>query len=66
MPKKAKPVKAVNGLSAISTDDAKRYRAEEAMRTLLRASEHMKDKALMRDVRRMAKEHASALNKVAK
>jgi hypothetical protein len=65
MPKR-KPIKSVNGLSAISTDDAKRYRAEEAMRTLLRASEHMKDKNLMKDVRRMAKEHASALSKVAK
>jgi putative N-acetylmannosamine-6-phosphate epimerase len=54
------------GLSAISTDDAKRYRAEEAMRTMLRASEHMKDKALMRDVRRLAKEHSAALSKVGK
>lgn len=54
------------GLASISTDDAKRYRAEEAMRTLVRAGEHMKDKALMRDVRRIAKEHAAALSKVAK
>jgi hypothetical protein len=54
------------GLSAISTDDAKRYRAEEAMRTLMRASEHMKDKALMRDVKRLAKTQAAALHKVAK
>jgi len=65
MPKR-KPIKSVNGLSAISTDDAKRYRAEEAMRTLMRASEHMKDKGLMRDVKRLAKTQAAALSKVAK
>jgi hypothetical protein len=64
MPKRK--IKAINGLSAISSDDAKRYRAEEAMRTLMRASEHMKDKGLMRDVKRLAKEQAAALNKVAK
>lgn len=64
MPKRK--IKAVNGLSAISTDDAKRYRAEEAMRTLMRASDHMKDKALMRDVKALAKQHVSALTKVAK
>ena len=65
MPKR-KPIKSVNGLSAISTDDAKRYRAEEAMRTLMRASEHMKDKGLMRDVKALAKTQAAALSKVAK
>jgi hypothetical protein len=65
MPKR-KPIKSVNGLSAISTDDAKRYRAEEAMRTLMRAQDHLKDKSLMRDVKRLSKAHISALNKVAK
>lgn len=65
MPKR-KTVKSVNGLSAISTDDAKRYRAEEAMRTLMRASEHMKDKALMKDIKALARQHVSALSKVAK
>jgi hypothetical protein len=64
MPKRK--IKSFNGLSAISTDDAKRYRAEEAMRTLMRASEHMKDRGLMKDVRRIAKEHAAALSKVGK
>lgn len=63
---KRKSVKPANGLSAISTDDAKRYRAEEAMRTLMRAGEHMKDKALMRDVKALAKSHVNALSKVAK
>lgn len=65
MPKR-KPIKSVNDLSAISTDDAKRYRAEEAMRTLMRASDHMKDKSLMKDVKALARQHAAALNKVAK
>lgn len=64
MKRKSKP-QAI-GLASISTDDAKRYRAEEAMRTLMRAGEHMKDKSLMRDVRRIAKEHAAALSRVAK
>jgi hypothetical protein len=66
MPKRKQPIKAVNGLSAISTDDAKRYRAEEAMRTLMRAGEHMKDKGLMKDVKALARQHAAALSKVAK
>jgi hypothetical protein len=65
MPKR-KPKPQAVGLASISTDDAKRYRAEEAMRTLMRASEHMKDKGLMRDVKRWAREQAAALNKVAK
>jgi hypothetical protein len=65
MPKR-KPIKSVNGLSAISTDDAKRYRAEEAMRTLMRAQDHLKDKSLMRDVKKLSKAHISALSKVAK
>lgn len=65
MPKR-KPSPPSNGLASISTDDAKRYRAEEAMRTLMRASEHMKDKGLMRDVKRLAKTQAAALSKVAK
>jgi hypothetical protein len=66
MAKRSKPIKSVNGLSAISTDDAKRYRAEEAMRTLMRASEHMKDKSLMKDVKALAKTQAAALSKVGK
>jgi len=53
-------------LAAISSEDARRYRAEEAMRTLMRASEHMKDKGLMRDVKKLAKAQAEALNKVGK
>src|SRR6185437_10089891 len=53
-------------LAAISSEDARRYRAEEAIRTLMRASEHMKDKGLMRDVKKLAKAQAEALNKVGK
>lgn len=66
MPKRSKPKLSTASLASISTDDAKRYRAEEAMRTLMRASEHMKDRGLMRDVKRLAKEQAAALSKVAK
>lgn len=66
MAKKSKPIKSVNGLASISTDDAKRYRAEEAMRTLMRAQDHLKDKSLMRDIKKLAKQHVSALSKVTK
>lgn len=67
MPKRSSKSKAAPiGLSSISNDDAKRYRAQDAMHTLMRASEHMKDKGLMRDVKRLAKEQAAAMSKVAK
>lgn len=65
MPKR-KPSNATAGLSAISTDDAKRYRAEEAMRTLMKAQEHLKDRGLMKDVKALSKRHINALSKVGK
>jgi hypothetical protein len=70
MPKRSKPskppVKSVNGLAAISPDDARRYRTEDAMRTLQRAEEHRKDKGLMRDVKAMAKQHVATMSKLCK
>jgi len=42
--------------------DDKRYRTEDAMRTLMRAEELKKDKALMSDVQKMAKEQAAKMN----
>lgn len=42
--------------------DERKWKAEEAMRTLMRAEEHKKDKALMSDVQRLAKEQAEKLS----
>lgn len=40
--------------------DERRYRAEDALRTIARAHEHLKDKGLMRDVRKLAQHQAKA------
>jgi hypothetical protein len=40
----------------------KRWKTEDAMRTLMRAEELKKDKSLMRDVEAMAKEQAQKLS----
>ena len=45
--------------------DEKRWRAEEALRTLSRADEIRANKSLMRDVQAHAKAQVAALNKVA-
>lgn len=42
--------------------DEKKYRTEDAMRTLMRAEELKKDRGLMRDVEAMAKEQAQKLS----
>jgi len=42
--------------------DEKRWRTEDAMRTLMRADDLKKDKALMRDVQKMAAEQAKKMN----
>lgn len=42
--------------------DEKRWKVEDAMRTLMRAEELKKDKALMSDVERMAKDQAQKLS----
>ena len=53
------------GVAIVGPADAesRRYRAEEAMRTLTRAAEHRKDRALMRDVKALAKKHMAAVAK---
>lgn len=40
-----------------------RYRAEDALRTISRAEEHRKDKALMKEVKKMAKQQHKAVCK---
>ncbi|MFB9952038.1 hypothetical protein ACFFP0_24580 [Rhizobium puerariae] len=42
--------------------DEKRWRTEDAMRTLMRADELKQDKALMRDVQKMAAEQAKKMS----
>ena len=42
--------------------EERKWRAEDAMRTIMRAEEIRKDTRLMADVKRMAKEQASKLN----
>lgn len=45
-----------------SVADEKRWKTEDAMRTIMRAEELKKDKSLMRDVSAMAKEQAAKLS----
>jgi len=40
----------------------RRYRAEEALRTITRAEEHKRDRALMKDVKACAREQAKTLD----
>lgn len=40
----------------------RRYRAEEALRTITRAEEHKRDRALMKDVKSCAREQAKTLD----
>lgn len=42
----------------------RRYRAEDALRDIERAEGHKKDKALMRDVKQMAKEKMNSLKNI--
>lgn len=40
----------------------RKWAAEDAMRTIMRAEEHKKDPRLMADVKKLAKEQATRLN----
>ncbi len=54
-------MKATAGLAAISSPDdpeMRRLKAQDALDTILKASKHSKDRELMRDVKRLAKEKA--------
>lgn len=43
-------------------DQERRYRAEEALRTITRAEEHKRDRSLMADVKKCAREQAKTLD----
>lgn len=63
------PVKIVNDAPQASTDKSyeareRQYRAEDALRDLERAEKHKRDKALMNDVKKLAREKADSLKKI--
>jgi hypothetical protein len=58
-PKASPSPKTVSGPYAA---EDKRWKTEDAMRTLMRAEELKKDKALMNDVGKLAKEQAAKLS----
>lgn len=45
-------------------DDMRRMKVEDAMHTMMRAQEHMKDKGLVREVKAMAKDKMKCLGAV--
>jgi hypothetical protein len=52
-------------LSPVDKARQRRYADEEAMRTLVRADEHQKDRRLMADVRRLAAAEADKMARIA-
>lgn len=63
------PVKIVSDAPSPSTDKSyeareRKYRAEDALRDLERAEGHKRDKALMADVKKLAREKADSLKKI--
>ena len=52
------------GAPSINRDDERKWKAEDALRTLTRAEEHKGDKDLMRDVAKMRDEKMKELAKV--
>ena len=46
--------------------DEDQWRARDAMHTIMRADDHMKDKTLMKSVRKHAKKHAAEMHENAK
>ena len=57
-----KPAKSTPRPSASINADERRWKTEDAMRTLMRAEELKKDKRLMSDVQKMAKEQAAKMS----
>ena len=61
------PVKIVTDVpDTIRSDDARerKWKAEDALRDIERAEGHKKDKSLMGDVKKLAKEKMSSLKKI--
>jgi hypothetical protein len=47
-----------------SNKEMRNYRAEDALRDIQRAQKHERDKELMRDVKKLAKEQVNSLKKL--
>lgn len=66
MTKKPKRSKSLSDVPMGNTPMAeRRYRAEDALRTITRAEEHKGDPRLMSDVKKLARDMAAKLKKVA-
>lgn len=50
--------------SPIKDNDNRKWKAQDALRDIQRAEEHRKDKSLMSDVKRLAKEQMTNLKKI--
>ncbi len=64
--KGAVPVKIVGEATESPKDEARerKWKAEDALRDIQRAEQHKRDKALMADVKKLAKEQVSSLKKI--
>lgn len=47
-----------------AADEARKWKTEDALRDIERAEAHKRDKSLMRDVKKLAKEKMNNLNKI--
>ena len=64
---KAVPVKIINDTPQVAKSDEARerkYRAEDALRDIERAEGHKRDKSLMGDVKKLAKDKVASLKKI--
>lgn len=66
---KAVPVKIVNDAPTASIDKSyeareRKYRAEDALRDIERAEQHKRDKALMSDVKKLARDKVNSLKNI--
>lgn len=64
---KAVPVRIVNDAPEVAKSDdgrERKWKAEDALRDIERAEGHKRDKALMGDVKKLAKEKVNSLKKI--
>ena len=67
LPKNELPIAAADPVpSGKMKEQERRWRAEDALRSINRAEEFKQDKALMKDVKALAKEQVESLKKIAK
>jgi len=63
---KAVPVKIVSEAAETKSDEGRerKWKAENALRDIERAEQHKRDKSLMADVKKLAKEKVNSLKKI--